>query len=197
MKHLTDDVAIALADGQTEPTAHAHTERCERCQGLVEAYRHLLATLSAESQGSPPLHLLRWARAYAGLNSPRQRQWQVLPMLARGAELLSVRGEGLTGGAYLYGDELHQLDIRIEPSLQGHSRLHGQLLMTGDEPVRQWTVTVIGTDGETAQTTTDEAGEFWLTGVTVGQRTTLVADRQEERIIVANLGMGEPAGYTS
>jgi hypothetical protein len=195
MKHLTDDVVIALADGQAEPTAQAHAERCERCQGLVRAYRRLLTTLSAESQVSPPPHLLRWARAYASLNSEPRQRWQVLPMLARGAELLSVRGEGLTGGAYLYGDAHHQLDIRIEPSLQGRSHLHGQLLLAGDDPVRQWTVTFVGADGESAQTFTDEAGEFWLSGVTVGRQATLVADRQEERIIVTNLGMGEPTGH--
>jgi hypothetical protein len=196
MKHLTDDLAIALADGQTEAAAQAHAERCQRCLGLVAVYRRLLAALSSQAHDSPPSHLLRWARAYAGLNREPRRQWLVLPMLARGAELLSVRGKCLTGGAYLYGDEHHQLDIRIEPSLQGRSRLHGQLLLTSDDPIRQWTVTVISTDGESAQTCTDAAGEFWLTGVSVGQRATLIGDCQEERIIVTNLGMGEPAGHS-
>ncbi len=196
MKHLDDETAIRLAEtglGEAGP-AGDHVAQCRRCRDLVEQYQRLFGVVeSAQAlDEEPPAWMKRWASAFAHSAATPRRRWLMLPLLAQttGA-VAAVRGTA-AGTAYLYGDESHHLDLRIEPSEQGRSCLHGQLLQVGCDQITPWRVTVVKPNGEAIRTFTNETGEFWLEGVDSFKQVTVIASSETERL-VARLGEEEPA----
>lgn len=194
MRHLDDAAAIRLAEGAGEDEARAHAAQCSRCANLVEQYQAVLDAVQAARRTVTelPSGLMRWARAYTRTVVPERRS-RFLPFLAQGATAVAaVRSGQQPGVAMLYGDEQHHLDVRMEPQRRGGHRLHGQLVPLQDASVAGWLVTAVAASGQTRQTTTNEAGEFWFDAVTSGEGLSLVAEKDNDRIVVVRVLTHDP-----
>ena len=100
----------------------------------------------------------------------------------------SVRGVGAVGAAFLYGDDRHQLDLRVEPQAGGEVRLHGQVIPLQAPCERPWIIVAVGPAGDVTRTCSDPAGEFRLecAGSWVGL--SLVAENGGDRLVVGHVG---------
>ena len=196
MTHIDDVTAFAVAENRADHSAQEHLLGCERCRRLVDSYARLLAAMtSAAAHEPPPRGVLSWARAYARTRVETQPRWSFLPFLSHGAPLAAaVRGGELPGVALLFGDERHHMDIRVEPRPGGEMRLHGQIVPLTEAGPSPWTVTAVAPSGEARRTVTDLGGEFWFDTVEGWQGTSLVAENEGERLVVARLGDGAQGG---
>jgi hypothetical protein len=189
MSHLDDMTAIALAEGDTVADAGRHVASCSSCGRRVARFRGLLEALADARGEPPPERLLRWARAYARTAAPApDLRWSFLTFLTQGAPLAAaLRGGGAVGSALLFGDQHHQLDLRVDPTTADRVRLHGQIVPLGAEPAAGWEVIALTADGRTLRTTADEAGEFWLEAGGSWPEMSLVAVRDDQRLVVPRL----------
>jgi hypothetical protein len=196
MRHIDDATAIAAAEDRADQGTQEHLLGCERCRRLVDSYARLLAAMtSAAAQEPLPQGMTRWARSYARTRIETRPRWTFLPFLSHGAPLAAaVRGSELPGVALLFGDTRHHVDIRVESSPDGEMRLHGQIVPLIETAASPWRVTAVAPSGEARHTFTDLGGEFWFDAVEGWQATSLVAENEGERLVVARLGDGAQGG---
>jgi hypothetical protein len=187
MKHLDELTAIALAEGAgADPGQHAAS--CPSCSARVARYRLLLEALAAERGSGPPERLLRWARAYARTTaSTPPRHWALLAFLTQGAPLQAAVRGGMPGSALLFGDDRHQLDLRVDPTPSGRVRLHGQIVPLDASEAGGWEVIALTAEGTTLRTIADEAGEFQLEAGASWPEMSLLAVRDDRRLVVPRL----------
>lgn len=193
-RHIDHADALTAAEGRAGPGVLDHLEHCPRCRRLVADFERLMGVLrSSASAPSLPAGLSRWAAAYARMHSGRGAQWRVLGLLSRGpGHATALRGE-IPSVALLFGDDRHQLDVRIDRDGE-LARLHGHIVpLAGDGP-SAWRITLISGAGHTRHTSSDDRGEFWVDGLEVWQRQSLVAEAGRERLVVARLGDGLEGG---
>jgi hypothetical protein len=185
MKHLDELTLIALAEGAD---GGEHTAACPSCSARVARYRFLLGILADPPRDAPPERLLRWARAYARTTtSTPPHQWAILAFLTQGAPLQAAVRGGIPGSALLFGDDRHQLDLRVDPTPSGRVRLHGQIVPLDAGEAGGWEVIALTAEGMTMRTTTDQAGEFLLEAGGAWTELSLVAVRDDQRLVVPRL----------
>jgi len=196
MRHLDHAAALALVQGGGDDVERQHVAVCARCRRLAEECTHLLAGLQAVAEApAPPQRLLRWARAYALTMEPAPNRWRALQLLSQGTPLVATtRAAARTGAALLYGDDRHQVDLRIVPTRSGRCRLHGQIVPLASSPVSPWLISAVGPEGEVVRTTSDDLGEFWLPELESWNGASLVATSGEDRVVVACVGPPLGAG---
>jgi hypothetical protein len=160
MRHLNDSVVIELIEGGGGPEARRHLDGCDRCRDRADRFRALLTALEASGGEAPPAGLTAWARAYARTAAPTARV-SILDFLAGGRQPVpAVRGALRSEAALLFGDERHQLDLRLEPTAEGRVRVHGQVVpLRGGDPT-SWKISLVTGEGELVTGTTDRFGEF-------------------------------------
>jgi hypothetical protein len=187
MKHLDELTAIALAEGAgTEGSRHA--AGCPSCSARVARYRVLLEALTEARGDAPPERLLRWARAYARTTTPTPPlHWAILVFLTQGAPLQAAVRGGIPGSALLFGDDRHQLDLRVDPTASSRVRLHGQIVPLDAGEAGGWEVIALTADGGTMRATADQAGEFVLEVGGSWPEVSLVAVRDDQRLVVPRL----------
>jgi hypothetical protein len=193
-RHIDHADALAAAENRAGPEVLDHLEGCPRCRRLVADFERLMGVLiSSASAPSLPAGLSRWAAAYGRIHSPRNAQWSVLGLLSRGpGPATALRGE-LSSVALLFGDDRHQLDVRIDRDGE-QTRLHGHIVpLSGDGP-SAWRITLISGAGRTRHIASDDRGEFWVDGLGAWQSHSLVAEAGRERLVVARLGDGLEGG---
>jgi hypothetical protein len=192
MRHLSDSVVIEMIEGGGGPEARRHFEGCARCRGTVERFRTLLSALKAPAGETLPAGLAAWARAYARTAAPAELRVSVLDFLAGGSRPVpAVRGGLRSEAALLYGNESHQLDLRLEPAAEGRVRIHGQIVPLQGGGSSPWQVSLVTGCGELVTGTTDGMGEFWLDGVLLGPAGSLLVSNADDRVLVPRLESAE------
>jgi hypothetical protein len=192
MKHLDDDAALALAEGQTQPQASRHAEACSACAQRVARYRTLLELLADAAATPPPARVVSWARAYARTQAAPRRRWSVLLFLTEGMPATaSVRGGHALTTALLFGDERFHLDLRVNPAAGNRVLLHGQVVPLTPAAPGAWEVIAVTDDGRLLRTTADPLGEFWLEAGPRWHEASLIAVSAGERLVVPRLGGSE------
>ena len=189
-----ESLALAVAEGRASAEDRARVERDPRLAGLAADFRVLLYALdAAPADSGPPEHLLHWARVWARETGPRPSTpivSRLLGILAFGMpEFAEVRGVATGGPAVLYGDEHHQLDIRIEPSKEETFSIRGQVVPTGDADLcpDSWSIRLVGRDGVVHRAISDEHGVFHFSGLAEISGMALIAERGVDRLIVPRL----------
>ncbi len=189
-----ESLALAVAEGRASAEDRARVERDPNLAGLAAEFRRLLDALKTASVDSgPPEHLLHWARVWAREAAPRP----ATPVVSRLLEILAfgmpgfapVRGMAAGGPAVLYGDERHQLDIRMEPLRDDAFSIRGQVVPIGDGGRRldPWSIRLVARGGEVLQAVSDEDGVFQFPGPVDVDGMALIAERGTERLIVPRL----------
>ncbi|MEN8163482.1 MAG: hypothetical protein ABFS37_05090 [Acidobacteriota bacterium] len=194
MTTSTESLALAIAEGRATPEESAQAECDPKLGALVTGFRKLLGALDdARTTADVPPALMHWARAWAHEATERPQTFvsRILGILAYGApQLAAVRGMTLGGSAVLYGDDDHQLDIRLEPQHDGTCRVRGQVVPTantGDSDSGPWTVRLVGFDGAVMGTRSDEIGDFRFDALPDVKSLSLIAERGSKRLIVPRL----------
>jgi hypothetical protein len=191
MKRHDDDLALHLAESG-EPDATLEPELA----ALVGDFRRVLGALKIARKEPPamPPHLERWARAWVDtrLPEPEGLVSRILSVLATNAPAPAVRNGHAGGSAVLYGDEKHHVDLRVEPTENNGHRLRGQILGLDRQADEPWHISLVGPDGSMYMVDTDATGEFAIEGVPVTTGTSFVAQRGDERLVVARLEELEP-----
>jgi hypothetical protein len=200
MKHLDDASAVDLAEGRSNQQASMHAADCALCQELVARFVRLLDALEASTAPleRAPAHLTSWARACVRTlvqPSPRPR---ILELLAFGTQpIAAVRGGFVTGAAALFGDQDYQVDLQVEPSpTAGHHSLYGQIVPLAETKDQTWKVTVVTVEGRIYRLTTDRDGEFEIPDLESWDGLSMVAESDEERILIPRLRGGHAEGQT-
>ena len=192
MRHLPVSVVIELIEEGGGPEARRHLDGCARCRATVERFRGLLQALEAPAALEPPRGLTAWARAYARSVASTARRVSVLSFLAGGTQPVpAVRGGLRSEAALLFGDERHQLDLRLEPAAEGRVRVHGQIVPLHAGRPGSWQVSLITGGGEVVMGATDGSGEFWLDEVLLGSAGSLLVHNAEERVVVPRVESAE------
>ena len=192
MRHLNDSVVIELIEGGGGPEARRHLEGCVRCRTALDRFRTLLSALRAPLGERPAAGLTAWARAYARTAVPSAPRVSVLGFLAGGSQpVAAVRGTLRSEAALLFGDERHQLDLRLEPAAAGRVRIHGQIVPLKGGATSPWQVSLVTGHGELVTGTTDGTGEFWLDEVRLGPAGSLLVSNEEDRVLVPRLESAE------
>jgi hypothetical protein len=192
MRHIDEATALAAAEGTADPRVVEHLGGCNRCRDLVASFARLVRVLSSRPEnGEIPGGLQRWAQAYARTRDRQPSPFSVLGLLSRGAPFATAtRGGALHGVALLFGDERHQVDVRIQSSDGESVCVHGHIVPLQESTDDPWEITVLPGSGASLRTTTDPHGEFWLEEVQGWQSLSLVATNGRERLVVARLGDG-------
>lgn len=181
MRHLEPDQLLDEAAGSR---SHPHLETCRRCREAVSAVRGALRALEdLREAGAPSVRLTRWAVAYAGCAAPAPARFRPLALLAAGAAAHNGIRDGSAAAAALYGDDEHQLDLRLEPGPHG-PHLHGQVVSLDDGDPSSWSVVVVGPDGAVAEVASDPYGEFEVEGPAARWGATVIAQRAGNRLVV-------------
>jgi hypothetical protein len=192
MRHLSDSVVIELIEEGGGPEPRRHLEGCARCRATVDRFRALLSALRSPQGETPPAGLAAWARAYARTAAPSSPRVRVLDFLAGGSQPVpAVRGALRSEAALLFGDERHQLDLRLEPAAEGRVRVHGQIVPLQGGESMPWQVSLVTGNGEVVTGATDGSGEFWLDEVLLGSAGSLLVSNAEDRVLVPRLESAE------
>ncbi len=190
----TESLALAIAEGRATPAESARAECDPELGALVTGFRTLLGALDeARTTADVPQALMHWARVWAQEATPRPQTFvsRILGILAYGApQLAAVRGAAMGGPAVLYGDEDHQLDVRLEPQHEGAYRVRGQVVptaKTGDSDSGPWAIRLVRFDGTVIRTHSDDIGDFRFDALREVKGLSLVAERGSKRLIIPRL----------
>ena len=194
MTTSTESLALAIAEGRATPEESARAEGDPKISSLVTGFQNLLGALDeARTTADVPPALMHWARVWAHEAVPRPQTFvsRILGILAHGAPQLSaVRGTAMGGPAVLYGDDDHQLDVRLKPQHGGTWLVRGQVVPTantGDPDSGPWAIRLVRSDGTVIRTHSDEIGDFRFDALPDVKGLSLVAERGSKRLIIPRL----------
>lgn len=194
MTTSTESLALAIAEGRATPEESAQAERDPNLGALVTGFRELLGALDeARTTADVPPTLMHWARVWAHEAAPRPQPFvsRILGILAYGApQLAAVRGPAMGGPAVLYGNDDHQLDVRLEPQHDGTCRVRGQVVPianTDDSGSGPWDIRLVKSDGNVIRTHSDDIGDFRFDALPDAKGLSLIAERGSKRLIIPRL----------
>ena len=194
MTTSTNALALAIAEGRATPKEFAQAASDPKLCAMVTEFRELLGALNeAQATADVPDALMHWARVWVREAAPHPQTVvsRILDVLAFGApQLAEVRGGRMGGPAVLYGDNNHQLDVRLEPQHDGTCRIRGQVVPTAhtdDFESGPWAIRLVRSDGAVIRAHSDSIGDFRFDALPNVTGLSLVAERGSMRLIIPRL----------
>jgi len=192
VKRKRRDVALEIAEKSGSPDRKTMSPADEELLQEVEEFQIILSELEDVGRyGSPPEHLLSWARAWAGQEMPEEKgiASRVLGILSRQSMPAHALRSGVTEpAAVLYGDEDYQLDLRVEEIETESWRIRGQVVsLKAVDDHGCWKLRLLDPSGKWTEQSSDEFGEFTFAPVAAGSGLSLSAQRGKDRLHVARI----------
>ena len=191
MSHLDEHQAIDLIESGDSNGFAEHVASCSRCSNLVEGFRRAIESLAAcrQTPDEPPLRLVRWARAYAGIAASAKPKCGILELISGGAFVAAeVRQSGATTRSMLYGNDAFQVDIRMTSSVDLASfELHGQVVPIDETVDADWKICVVGSEKPVEVARTGQDGEFWFHDLEPAGPVSLLIENNTQRLVLPRL----------